>query len=845
MDKYIYIFSFIYLLILIILYFFYKGEITFFSNRSKNNKSRNETLLHPINIIFDFSNIKNNTINNNLINLLEEGKIIISNLIFCNNNRKISINEEIISQFKEEILFLKKEEVEADLIILPIFKKFKIKKRKNIFDVLIYKEFGNKRVQPSIAILNINNQTNFKKIFKNKNSKYILLMEILRALTDCLGLSLDFMEKKKQPKNNFFETPSYLISNSSSFKSIQKLYNLLDKPIPEQNISLNGKFYLSYWDKNSVIQDFRNEIIDLKSDLSEVSLNLLNDMDYYKVENCDFQYFNNNTCYRIDQKCLNINELQLFYLNYGINFEKENEIICYLSNSNNLKNNQCGITYGQLLHKNLDLCPIIKKSKSSIKSPSMGQDEIPELIYYKNQTLNLLKPSGKCQNIPRTIYFKYENRNVLENEMDKVETITFNETQRKFFVTYLTEGETYFNEYLKILKSNGLIRSYYHNNNHNLFLKSFYENDLNNKNKINQYQKIFNFIGNKIFFHKDSLYSNYLYMKYYFPELYDYMPETFIYPNDKKAINKKFEKYKLDLDDLWIVKPTNLFSGKGIHIFKSLKEEKNDKYLISKYLGNPHLIKGRKYDLRLYVLVTGLNPLRIYLNKEGLVRIATNEYSLEKNSLENNFIHLTNTAINKKSESYVYAKNINDENANKWNLHTYRVFLKEQNIDSDLLFKKIKDIIIKTIISGQSALNNIISKINISNKSMFNLFGFDILIDSNFNPILLEVNTRPFMFIYDAMDKVIKTNLFIDTLNIVGLIPFSHEPNYKSFDKENPNKDKVKDNVNYAICELTRPRGDFEFIFPLKSNIQNYKKLFFKNISNENKLFWDEIMKLE
>jgi hypothetical protein len=322
------------------------------------------------------------------------------------------------------------------------------------------------------------------------------------------------------------------------------------------------------------------------------------------------------------------------------------------------------------------------------------------------------------------------------------------------------------------------------------------------------------------------------------------MPETFIYPKDKKTIKKKFANYKLDLDDIWIVKPTNLFSGKGVHIFKSLEEEKLDKYIISKYLGNPHLIKGKKYDLRLYVLVTGLNPLRIYLNREGLVRIATNEYSLEKDSLENNYIHLTNTAINKNSDNYAYPKSINDENANKWNLHTYRKFLKEQNIDNDLLFSKIKDIIIKTIISGQSALVNIISKINITNKSMFNLFGFDILIDSNYNPILLEVNTRPFMYIYDVMDKQIKTNLFIDTLNIVGLIPFSHEKNYKAFDRNNHIKDTVMDDVDYAICELTKPRGDFELIFPLKSNIQNYKKLFFKNVSNENKLFWDEIMKL-
>ena len=51
----------------------------------------------------------------------------------------------------------------------------------------------------------------------------------------------------------------------------------------------------------------------------------------------------------------------------------------------------------------------------------------------------------------------------------------------------------------------------------------------------------------------------------------------------------------------------------------------------------------------------------------------------------------------------------------------------------------------------------------------------------------------------------------------------------------------VEDNVNNALCELTRPRGDYELIFPLKSNINTYKK-YFRNINTkENELFWEKI----
>ena len=95
--------------------------------------------------------------------------------------------------------------------------------------------------------------------------------------------------------------------------------------------------------------------------------------------------------------------------------------------------------------------------------------------------------------------------------------------------------------------------------------------------------------------------------------------------------------------------------------------------MISKYVHNPHLIDGYKYDLRIYVLVTCFDPLRIFLFKEGLARFATEKYTNNSKFLNKRYIHLTNYSVNKHGDGFIQNKlNKNQEDeedgASKWNL---------------------------------------------------------------------------------------------------------------------------------------------------------------------------------
>lgn len=80
---------------------------------------------------------------------------------------------------------------------------------------------------------------------------------------------------------------------------------------------------------------------------------------------------------------------------------------------------------------------------------------------------------------------------------------------------------------------------------------------------------------------------------------------------------------------------------------------KREGMLASKYISNPHLINGFKYDLRVYVCVTSFNPLKVYIYNDGLVRFATEKYSNDVRTITKKYMHLTNFAINKRNPKFI------------------------------------------------------------------------------------------------------------------------------------------------------------------------------------------------
>uniref|UniRef100_A0A670JZ52 Tubulin tyrosine ligase like 4 n=1 Tax=Podarcis muralis TaxID=64176 RepID=A0A670JZ52_PODMU len=211
--------------------------------------------------------------------------------------------------------------------------------------------------------------------------------------------------------------------------------------------------------------------------------------------------------------------------------------------------------------------------------------------------------------------------------------------------------------------------------------------------------------------------------------------------------------------------------GIGIQVIHKWSQlPKRRPLLVQRYLHKPYLIGGSKFDLRIYVYVTCYDPLRVYLFKDGLVRFASCKYSPSVKSLNNKYMHLTNYSINKKNIEY---KANTDETAcqgHKWALKALWSYLAQKGVDSEAIWEKIKDIVVKTIIASEPYIINLVKMYVRRPYCCHELFGFDIMLDENLKPWILEVNISPSLHSNSPLDVSIKGQMVRDALNLAGFL---------------------------------------------------------------------------
>ncbi|CAL8084596.1 unnamed protein product [Calicophoron daubneyi] len=277
---------------------------------------------------------------------------------------------------------------------------------------------------------------------------------------------------------------------------------------------------------------------------------------------------------------------------------------------------------------------------------------------------------------------------------------------------------------------------------------------------------------------KDRLWKNLVHMQQRCgKENYNYMPQTFCLPADLEALKKVWDEE--GPNQRWILKPPASARGIGVRLItKWAQVPKKRPAIVQRYLSRPYLINDSKFDLRIYVYISSVNPLRVYIHEDGLVRFASQKYTNSLRCIGNRFIHLTNYSINRLNSEYVSNTNEMATKGHKWSLRALWAYFRSQGISPTPVWSSIKDVVVKTAISTEAAFNAAVNTYCNYPCSVHEVFGFDIFLDEDLTPWLLEVNVSPSMHSDSPLDAKIKGNMVRDMLNIAGLhIPEPSETN--------------------------------------------------------------------
>ena len=228
--------------------------------------------------------------------------------------------------------------------------------------------------------------------------------------------------------------------------------------------------------------------------------------------------------------------------------------------------------------------------------------------------------------------------------------------------------------------------------------------------------------------------------------------------------------------NMWIIKPVNLNRGRCIKVLSHLdliiKEMKaiqmsrkiqlnddgnnnkfrikNNKYfnstekefsnsvkceyiMIQKYLEKPLLYQGRKFDIRIWVMFITNRENDVYIFKEGHLKATSLKYNPDSNDI---YVHLTNYSVQK--------HNINFSKIEIGNEIPFYEFQKELDLKKSgkNFVKDIYPKIVRIIrLTGGAAAKGKMNFMNI--KNCFEIFGYDFILDENYRPFLLEINTNP------------------------------------------------------------------------------------------------------
>lgn len=228
--------------------------------------------------------------------------------------------------------------------------------------------------------------------------------------------------------------------------------------------------------------------------------------------------------------------------------------------------------------------------------------------------------------------------------------------------------------------------------------------------------------------------------------------------------------------NLWIMKPAGSSRGRGIQVVNDVGSvHYGELTIIQQYISNPFLLRGYKWDMRTYVTVTSFNPLEAFIYNDGFARFTTVPFTTDVEDLENKFVHLTNSSIQRHNEDAMLHGDQETHEARaraqdamlggtKISFPTLKERLRAVGVDWEMVWVRMIECILKSLCMAEDHIP--------FQANSFELFGYDLLLDSKMRIWLIEVNASPSMGQEHLLDEQVKQPLINDTIRLVDPAPF-------------------------------------------------------------------------
>ncbi|KAM3693701.1 hypothetical protein ACJW31_07G003500 [Castanea mollissima] len=182
------------------------------------------------------------------------------------------------------------------------------------------------------------------------------------------------------------------------------------------------------------------------------------------------------------------------------------------------------------------------------------------------------------------------------------------------------------------------------------------------------------------------------------------------------------------LDNLWILKPWNMARTIDTTVTDNLssiiRHMETGPKICQKYIEHPTLFNGKKFDLRYIVLVRSINPLEIFLSDVFWVRLANNQYSLDKHSFFEYETHFT-------------VMNYRGRFSHKNTPEFVTEFEQEHQVKWSEIHLRVRTMI-RSVFEAAAAVHP-----DMHSPKSRAIYGVDVMLDTSFQPKLLEVTYCP------------------------------------------------------------------------------------------------------